>query len=333
MSVPEKAEPNQSFFNQKEEPLYSQAPQGGQSHPSTTVPSQSVPSPREEDQCYDPSSLELVSHPSKSVGKTGLRAKERVLYAENELDALEKGYTRLTSIMDSVPPFSGIDQFEGQKLFYNDAIARSAERFHSTDKKRLKGILDRMQAIADGDSATTASAREEFKQSPMGQKKLPQPQAPQKQYAAYYKQPAQTEDDPVQLIDYLWRRSFFLAELDFYTAAHDLYCDRDRAVNYIHRQRSRYERENHEGLLSFGAKFFATLLTRWTALDYIDRIDAMHLPSVPPRPTGEAGITQTLSYANKTLQALEQSRLKEIQTAFYNVAEKEPVPSFGQKEP
>lgn len=140
-----------------------------------------------------------------------------------------------------------------------------------------------------------------------------------------------TPDDSIELVDYLKKRYFWQAENEVYNSSRDMYVRRNVWVDSILASRSNFEADEDDSWIGSFAKWASTFNTRDEALSYINKIQGMYMPQVPHHIAGEENRHLLLPDANKQLDALERSRLSEIQEAYIKVQDnKESAISTGE---
>ena len=298
MSVSQKAEPNQSFLSRKEEePLYSQAPQAGQSFPSTTVP------------------------------KRARTAMGEASKAQEEYGQITSTYSRMRDIYN-LRPCDGYSMFAA--VFHEGDAARLSSKIRDArDAAKL------MERIANGDINVINFVRKEYgkshenlkrsaKVAATGPEAEPQaePQAsPEVDPEASPEMPVQ-EEEMLELIDYLHQRHFYTTENDLYNFTRGLYDKRDGWRDTVLALRYQFEADEDEGWLSATTKWFATIGTSKEALKYINNVQAMSLPKVPRHVSGVETRPLLLRDTNRHLDALANSPLAYIQEAYVKVNDK-----------
>ena len=288
------------------------------------------------------------SEPSTTITAPIRSASAEAANARAEFDRITATCSRMMAIYNIAP--------YGKYHIFSGVITASEA---DTINRKIMDVSDavrKMNAIVSGDVATIDSVRKEYediyglnnipvkKQSPgeAPQQKAEDDSKPAEVPSETKKKPAEvksgkknkpteepseeksaedtvTPDDSIELVDYLRKRYFWQAENEIYNSSRDMYVRRNVWVDSILASRSNFEADEDDSWIGSFAKWASTFNTRDEALSYINKIQGMYMPQVPHHIAGEENRHLLLPDANKQLDALERSRLSDIQEAYIKV--------------
>lgn len=258
----------------------------------------------------------LPEQPSTTITAPTRSAWEDVNKARTEYEKITTTYSRLRTIYN-ISPYNGYSIFAG---ILNSSLAQ--EIFDM-----IRGAHDsitRMAQIASGDTEAEESLRMEYATILENHRKPAPEETVAKETEGQESPGTETAEeapayDTSELFDYLKKRYFWRTENEIYNTSRSMYVRRNGWVSTIIANRSNFEAEEHEGFWARAAKWAATIGTRDEALKYIDKVQGIYLPQVPHHESGEENRHLLIPDTNSHLDALERSRLPEIQEAYIKV--------------
>ncbi len=258
----------------------------------------------------------LPEQPSTTITAPTRSAWEDVGKARTEYERITTTYSRLRTIYN-ISPYNGYSIFAG--------ILDSSHAQEIFDMIRgAHDSITRMAQIASGDTESEESLRMEYAKVMEAHRKPAQEETVAKETEGQESPGTETAEeapayDTSELFDYLKKRYFWRTENEIYNTSRSMYVRRNCWVSTIIANRSNFEAEEHEGFWARAAKWAATIGTRDEALKYIDKVQGMYLPQVPHHESGEENRHLLIPDTNSHLDALERSRLPEIQEAYIKV--------------
>ena len=258
----------------------------------------------------------LPEQPSTTITAPTRSAWEDVGKARTEYERITTTYSRLRTIYN-ISPYNGYSIFAG--------ILDSSHAQEIFDMIRgAHDSITRMAQIASGDTEAEESLRMEYAKVLENHQKPAQEETVAKETEGQESPGTETAEeapayDTSELFDYLKKRYFWRTENEIYNTSRSMYVRRNCWVSTIIANRSNFEAEEHEGFWARAAKWAATIGTRDEALKYIDKVQGMYLPQVPHHESGEENRHLLIPDTNSHLDALERSRLPEIQEAYIKV--------------
>ena len=273
-------------------------------------PNQSFLSQKEE-ASYSRAPQEGQSLPSTTIPKASRTAWSEARKARSECNQITDTYSRLRKIYN-LAPYQGYSMFGG--ILSSSDATRIGQMIRDTYV-----AAEHMEKIAAGDEGTINHVRKEYGKALEDNHMLPKSATAEQEGGE--EAPAQV-DDSLELIDYLRQRHFWRTENEIYNTTRSMYVRRDGWRDTVLALRSNFEADEDEGWLSAATKWVCTIGSSKEALKYINKVQGMYLPYVPHHVAGVENRHLLIPDTIRHLDALDNSRLPEIQEAYVRVNDK-----------